>query len=151
MLRIGTVVLAAAFAAGAAACGSSPMLILPAAPTPAPAASVYLGTWTGTLTDQAAGTGSITIVFNQGIAAASGGVTVSGTFNIQRQDAGGTALICANGSASGSDVQQIFSLSCANESGTITVVINDAHDHAGGTYLFSGSPFVKGAIQLDKH
>jgi hypothetical protein len=139
-----------AVAMAAAACGSTPMLILPTPPSPAPASSVYLGIWAGTLTDQAAGTGAIALVFNQGVAIASGGVTVSGTFNIQRQDGGGVALICLNGSVSGSDVQQVFSLSCSSESGTISVAINDTHDHATGTYLFSGSPFVKGTIALIK-
>jgi hypothetical protein len=138
-------------ALAAAGCGSPPRLLLPTPAPAAPASSVYLGTWSGTLTDQAAGTGSISIVFNQGVAIASGGVTVSGTFNIQRQDAGTVAVICVDGTVFGSDVQQTFSLSCTGESGTIVVALDATHDHAGGTYLFSGSPFVKGTVQLDKH
>lgn len=132
-----------------AGCGSTPMLMLPT-PTP-PAASAYLGSWAGTLTDQAAGTGAITIVFSQGVASAAGGVNVSGTFNIQRQDGNAVVLICLNGSVFGSDVQQVFSLSCSTENGTVTLALNDARDQASGTYAFTGAPFVKGSIQLEKH
>ena len=150
-MRTAVVLVVLAIAMTAAACGSTPVLILPTPPSPAPASSVYLGTWGGTLTDQAAGTGTISLVFNQGVAIASGGVTVSGTFNLQRQDGNGVALICVNGSVFGSDVQQVFSLSCSSENGTISVAINGAHDQASGTYAFTGSPFVKGAIALVKH